>query len=37
VYGRYTVPIVSPPLTVTPGELDEGFEILDAALERLEK
>jgi len=37
VYGRYNVPIVSPPLTVTPGELDEGFEILDAALARLEK
>ncbi|HVR47536.1 MAG TPA: aminotransferase class III-fold pyridoxal phosphate-dependent enzyme [Candidatus Binatia bacterium] len=36
VYGRYNVAIVSPPLTVTPEELDEGFEILDAALTRLE-
>jgi taurine--2-oxoglutarate transaminase len=35
VYGRYNVPIVSPPLTVTRAELDEGFEILDAALTRL--
>jgi taurine--2-oxoglutarate transaminase len=35
VYGRYNVAIVSPPLVVTPEELDEGFEILDAALTRL--
>ncbi len=37
VYGRYNVAIVSPPLVVTPEQLDEGFEILDAALTRLEK
>ncbi len=36
VYGRYNVAIVSPPLTVTPEELDEGFAVLDEALERLE-
>ncbi|MBV9028141.1 MAG: aminotransferase class III-fold pyridoxal phosphate-dependent enzyme [Candidatus Eremiobacteraeota bacterium] len=35
VYGRYNVAIVSPPLTVSADELDEGFAILDAALERL--
>jgi taurine--2-oxoglutarate transaminase len=35
VYGRYNVAIVAPPLTVSPEELDEGFAILDAALERL--
>jgi len=35
VYGRYNVAIVSPPLTVSPAELDEGFEVLDAALTRL--
>ncbi len=37
VYGRYNVAIVSPPLTVSPAELDEGFEILDAGLMRLEE
>ncbi len=35
VYGRYNVAIVSPPLTVTPEQLDEGFAILDEALARL--
>ena len=35
VYGRYNVAIVSPPLTVSVDELDEGFAILDAALGRL--
>jgi 4-aminobutyrate aminotransferase-like enzyme len=33
--GRYNVAIVAPPLVVTPEELDEAFEILDGALERL--
>ncbi len=36
VLGRYNVAIVAPPLVVTPGELDEAFEILDQALRRLE-
>jgi taurine---2-oxoglutarate transaminase len=35
LYGRYNVAIVSPPLTVSAAELDEGFAILDAALTRL--
>ncbi|MGC1379633.1 MAG: aminotransferase class III-fold pyridoxal phosphate-dependent enzyme [Candidatus Baltobacteraceae bacterium] len=35
VYGRYNVAIVSPPLNVSPGELDEGFAALDAALAHL--
>jgi taurine---2-oxoglutarate transaminase len=35
VYGRFNVPIISPPLTISTGELDEGFEILDAALTKL--
>lgn len=35
VLGRYNVAIVAPPLVVTPEELDEAFEILDGALERL--
>lgn len=35
IYGRYNVAIVTPPLTVSTDELDEGFAILDAALERL--
>ncbi|MBV8196598.1 MAG: aminotransferase class III-fold pyridoxal phosphate-dependent enzyme [Candidatus Eremiobacteraeota bacterium] len=35
VYGRYNVAIVSPPLTISIDELDEGFAILDSALERL--
>lgn len=36
VLGRYNVAIIAPPLIVTPQELDEGFEALDAALTRLE-
>jgi taurine---2-oxoglutarate transaminase len=36
LYGRYNVAIVSPPLVISDEELDEGFEILDAALGRLE-
>lgn len=35
VLGRYNVAIVAPPLTISPEELDEAFEILDGALERL--
>jgi taurine--2-oxoglutarate transaminase len=35
VLGRYNVAIVSPPLVITPEELDEAFEALDASLERL--
>jgi taurine---2-oxoglutarate transaminase len=35
VYGRYNVLIVTPPLTIGPEELDEGFAILDQALSRL--
>jgi len=35
--GRYNVAIVAPPLNVSERDLDEGFEILDAALHRLEK
>jgi len=35
VLGRYNVAIVAPPLIVEPGELDEAFEVLDGALERL--
>ena len=35
IYGRYNVAVVTPPLTVSEGELDEGFAILDSALERL--
>ncbi len=35
VLGRYNVAIIAPPLTISPEELDEGFEILDGALERL--
>jgi taurine---2-oxoglutarate transaminase len=34
--GRYNVAIVAPPLVISDAELDEGFEILDAALGRLE-
>ncbi|MBV9718851.1 MAG: aminotransferase class III-fold pyridoxal phosphate-dependent enzyme [Candidatus Eremiobacteraeota bacterium] len=36
VLGRYNVAIVAPPLTIEPEQLDEGFAILDNALERLE-
>jgi taurine--2-oxoglutarate transaminase len=36
VLGRYNVAIIAPPLIVTPQELDEAFETLDAALTRLE-
>jgi taurine---2-oxoglutarate transaminase len=36
VLGRYNVAIIAPPLIVTPEELDEAFETLDAALSRLE-
>lgn len=36
VLGRYNVAIIAPPLIVTPDELDEGFETLDAVLTRLE-
>ncbi len=36
LYGRYNVAIVSPPLTISDEELDEGFSILDAGLTRLE-
>ena len=36
VFGRYNVAIIAPPLIVTPQELDEAFETLDAALTRLE-
>ncbi|MGA9944428.1 MAG: aminotransferase class III-fold pyridoxal phosphate-dependent enzyme [Candidatus Cybelea sp.] len=35
VLGRYNVAIVSPPLVITREELDEAFETLDGALERL--
>ena len=35
VLGRYNVAIVAPPLVVRPEELDQAFEILDAALGRL--
>jgi taurine---2-oxoglutarate transaminase len=35
VLGRYNVAIVSPPLVITPQQLDEGFAVLDAALTRL--
>lgn len=35
VLGRYNVAIVSPPLVITREELDEAFETLDCALERL--
>jgi taurine---2-oxoglutarate transaminase len=35
VLGRYNVAIIAPPLTISPEELDEAFEILDGALERL--
>jgi taurine---2-oxoglutarate transaminase len=35
VLGRYNVAIIAPPLTIAPEELDEAFEILDGALERL--
>lgn len=35
VLGRYNVAIVAPPLIVEPGELDEAFDVLDGALERL--
>lgn len=35
VLGRYNVAIVAPPLIVEPAELDEAFEALDGALERL--
>jgi taurine---2-oxoglutarate transaminase len=35
VLGRYNVAIVAPPLVITPEELDEAFETLDGALERL--
>lgn len=34
--GRYNVAIVAPPLVVSTDQLDEGFEILDGALERLD-
>ena len=36
LYGRYNVAIVSPPLTISDEDLDEGFSILDAGLTRLE-
>ncbi|MGA8575176.1 MAG: aminotransferase class III-fold pyridoxal phosphate-dependent enzyme [Candidatus Cybelea sp.] len=36
VLGRYNVAIVAPPLVIAPAELDEAFDILDAALQRLE-
>ncbi len=36
VLGRYNVAIVAPPLVIAPAELDDAFEILDAALGRLE-
>ncbi len=36
VLGRYNVAIVAPPLVISTDQLDEGFEILDTALERLE-
>jgi taurine---2-oxoglutarate transaminase len=35
ILGRYNVAIIAPPLVISPEQLDEGFEILDAALERL--
>lgn len=35
VLGRYNVAIIAPPLVISPAQLDEGFAILDAALERL--
>ncbi len=35
VLGRYNVAIVAPPLVISNAEIDEAFEILDAALERL--
>jgi taurine---2-oxoglutarate transaminase len=35
VLSRYNVAIVAPPLVVTPEQLDEGFAVLDAALEKL--
>jgi taurine--2-oxoglutarate transaminase len=37
VLGRYNVAIVSPPLVITREELDEAFETLDGALERLSR
>jgi taurine---2-oxoglutarate transaminase len=36
VLGRYNVAIVAPPLVITPAELDEGFAILDDALQGLD-
>jgi taurine---2-oxoglutarate transaminase len=36
VYGRYNVLIVAPPLVITGEQLDEGFQILDEALQGLD-
>jgi len=35
VYGRYNVAVISPPLTISEQELDEGFAILDEGLRGL--
>jgi taurine---2-oxoglutarate transaminase len=35
-FGRYNVLLVTPPLTIEKGELELGFEALDAALKVLE-
>ncbi len=36
-YGRYNVVIVTPPLTISKDELQEGFDALDASLTVVEK
>jgi taurine---2-oxoglutarate transaminase len=36
VLGRYNVAIVAPPLVISAEQLDEGFAVLDEALQRLE-
>jgi len=35
-YGRYSIPLIAPPLNVAEAELDLGFEALDAALSVVE-